>query len=89
MPGRGSDVIWRQDHLLGFVGAERAALPGSGVRHRLPPLQRRLAHLLSLSCNGLALGRYASGTHGYDTVDHFRIDPRLGPGSSPRAGWTR
>ena len=21
---------------------------------------------------------FASGTHGYDTVDHFRIDPRLG-----------
>ncbi|MEH0418418.1 alpha-amylase family glycosyl hydrolase [Streptomyces sp. B21-083] len=34
---------------------------------------------MSLGCNGLALGPvFAAETHGYDTVDHFRIDPRLG-----------
>jgi cyclomaltodextrinase / maltogenic alpha-amylase / neopullulanase len=74
-----TDAIWWQVHPLGFVGAEPAALPGGEVHHRLPHLQRWLDHLLALGCNGLALGPvFASGTHGYDTVDHFRVDPRLG-----------
>jgi cyclomaltodextrinase / maltogenic alpha-amylase / neopullulanase len=34
---------------------------------------------LELGASGLALGPvFASETHGYDTVDHRRIDPRLG-----------
>ena len=35
--------------------------------------------LTDLGCNGLALGPvFASQTHGYDTVDYLRVDPRLG-----------
>jgi cyclomaltodextrinase len=35
-----------------------------------------------LGANGLALGPvFASETHGYDTVDYYRIDPRLGDAS--------
>ncbi len=79
MPDWVADAIWWQVHPLGFTGAERTALPPGELRHRLPHLQRWLDHLLSLGCNGLALGPvFASGTHGYDTIDHFRIDPRLG-----------
>ena len=38
-----------------------------------------LDDLVDLGCNGLLLGPvFASETHGYDTVDHLRIDPRLG-----------
>nr|WP_269811142.1 alpha-amylase family glycosyl hydrolase [Kineosporia rhizophila] len=38
-----------------------------------------LDYLIDLGANGLLLGPvFASQTHGYDTVDHFRIDPRLG-----------
>jgi glycosidase len=38
-----------------------------------------LDHAVSLGANGLALGPiFASTSHGYDTVDHLRIDPRLG-----------
>jgi cyclomaltodextrinase len=49
------------------------------VRHRLPQLLDWLDYLLDLGANGLALGPvFASGTHGYDTEDHRRIDPRLG-----------
>ena len=34
---------------------------------------------MGLGASGIALGPvFASETHGYDTVDHFRIDPRLG-----------
>ena len=38
--------------------------------------------MIELGCNGLALGPiFASESHGYDTVDHYRIDPRLGTGA--------
>ena len=70
-------VIWWQVYPLGFVGAEKAA--GGPPVHRLPRLVNWLDHLISLGCNGLLLGPvFASGSHGYDTTDHFRIDPRLG-----------
>ncbi|MFJ8793522.1 alpha-amylase family protein [Streptomyces sp. NPDC102462] len=73
-------AIWWHVYPLGFLGAERAALPADEPpRHRLPALADWLDHLIGLGCNGLALGPvFASETHGYDTVDHFRIDPRLG-----------
>jgi cyclomaltodextrinase / maltogenic alpha-amylase / neopullulanase len=65
---------------LGFTGAERAALPaGAPVRHRLRHLEGWLDYAVELGCNGLLLGPvFAAETHGYDTVDYFRIDPRLG-----------
>ena len=73
-------AIWWQVYPLGFVGAERTALPdGEPSRPRLRQLEAWLPHLLELGCNGLALGPvFESGTHGYDTVDHFRVDRRLG-----------
>ncbi|MEU6092214.1 alpha-amylase family protein [Streptomyces sp. NPDC047085] len=73
-------AIWWHVYPLGFLGAERAALPpDEPPRHRLPVLVDWLDHLVRLGCNGLALGPvFAAETHGYDTVDHFRIDPRLG-----------
>jgi cyclomaltodextrinase len=34
---------------------------------------------VELGANGLALGPvFSSATHGYDTLDHFAVDPRLG-----------
>ena len=72
-------ILW-QVYPLGFTGAERAA-PGAHepVRHRLRQLTNWLDYAIGLGCNGLLLGPvFASETHGYDTVDHFRIDPRLG-----------
>ncbi|KUN84246.1 alpha-amylase family glycosyl hydrolase [Streptomyces griseoruber] len=73
-------AIWWHVYPLGFLGAEHAALSArSAPVHRLPALTGWLDHLVSLGCNGLALGPvFAAETHGYDTVDHFRIDPRLG-----------
>jgi hypothetical protein len=71
-------AIWGHVYPLGFLGAEKAEIPDE-PRHRLPGLADQLDHLLELGCNGLALGPvFAAETHGYDTVDHFRIDPRLG-----------
>ncbi|SDP09352.1 cyclomaltodextrinase [Klenkia soli] len=77
MPDWVQDAIWWQVHPLGFVGAERDAV--DTVTHRLPRIVGWLDHLVALGCNGLALGPvFASSTHGYDTVDHLRVDPRLG-----------
>jgi glycosidase len=72
-------ILWHV-YPLGFTGAERAALPADEpVRHRLRHLEAWLDYAVELGCNGLLLGPvFAAETHGYDTVDHFRIDARLG-----------
>jgi glycosidase len=79
-------VMWWHVYPLGFVGADirPTSSPDSGVgdrpvEHRLGHLEGWLDHVVDLGLNGLLLGPvFASSTHGYDTVDHFRIDPRLG-----------
>ena len=72
-------VFWHL-HPLTFLGAEpTAAEHGDGVTHRLPRLVPWLDAAVELGANGLLLGPvFASETHGYDTTDHFRVDPRLG-----------
>ncbi|NYJ67032.1 glycosidase [Pseudoclavibacter chungangensis] len=75
-------VMWWHLYPLGFLGApirpddDPTTRP---VEHRLERLEPWLDHLIDLGLNGLALGPiFASSTHGYDTVEHHRIDPRLG-----------
>ncbi|MDO5739340.1 MAG: alpha-amylase family glycosyl hydrolase [Ornithinimicrobium sp.] len=84
--GWADTVIWWHVYPLGFVGAQpRAAAadaadaPDLAVQHRLPKLVGWLDYLLQLGANGLLLGPvFASTSHGYDTLDHYRVDPRLG-----------
>jgi cyclomaltodextrinase / maltogenic alpha-amylase / neopullulanase len=78
--GWAEHAIWWQLHPISFTGAEPVAADAAGpVAHRLPGLEAWLDYLIDLGCNGLALGPiFASESHGYDTVDHYRIDPRLG-----------
>ena len=72
-------VIWWQVYPLGFLGAEKELASVRGETNRLPRLRGWLDHLISWGGNGLLLGPiFASTSHGYDTVDYFRIDPRLG-----------
>jgi len=79
MPGWVEHTIWWQVYPLGFVGAEHRALTGDLVVHRLPLVHSWLDYAIELGASGLALGPvFASDTHGYDTVDHFRVDTRLG-----------
>ena len=72
-------AIWWQVYPLGFVGAypaDPAPLPGE---HRLRRIVGWFDHAIELGASGVALGPiFASRTHGYDTTDHYRIDPRLG-----------
>jgi len=72
------DVIWWHVYPLGFLDAERTAAEAP-LTHRLPKLIEWLDYAVELGVSGLLLGPiFASATHGYDTSDHFRIDPRLG-----------
>lgn len=72
-------AIWWQIYPLGFVGAFPADPPPSPDEHRLRRIVDWLDHAVQLGASGVALGPiFASRTHGYDTTDHFRIDPRLG-----------
>ena len=72
-------AIWWQVYPLGFTGAEPTGQPDGPVRHRLSHLTNWLDYIVELGASGLALGPvFASESHGYDTTDYFRIDPRLG-----------
>ncbi len=75
-------AMWWHVYPLGAVGAEvRPTTPVDDrpVDHRLQRLVPWLDHVVGLGLNGLVLGPvFAASTHGYDTVDHFRVDPRLG-----------
>jgi len=72
-------AIWWQVYPLGFVGAFPAETPPTADEHRLNRIVDWLDHAVELGASGLALGPvFASRTHGYDTTDHYRIDPRLG-----------
>ncbi|GAA2092418.1 alpha-amylase family protein [Microlunatus panaciterrae] len=71
-------IFWHV-YPLGFVGAAKEAPLQTGVAHPLGRFEGWLDYLTDLGCSGLMLGPiFASASHGYDTVDHFRIDPRLG-----------
>jgi cyclomaltodextrinase / maltogenic alpha-amylase / neopullulanase len=75
-------AIWWHVYPLGFVGAERDARACNGVVHRLGQLAAWLDYAVDLGVSGILLGPvFASSTHGYDTIDHFRIDRRLGDDS--------
>jgi cyclomaltodextrinase len=72
-------AIWWQVYPLGFVGAFPADQPPDAGEHRLRRVADWLDHALDIGASGVALGPlFASRTHGYDTIDHYRIDPRLG-----------
>ena len=72
-------AIWWHVYPLGFVGAFPADEPPGPDEHRLRRIVDWLDHAVELGTSGIALGPvFASRTHGYDTTDHFRIDPRLG-----------
>ncbi|XVX19868.1 alpha-amylase family protein [Actinomycetota bacterium] len=70
-------IFW-QVYPLGMAGAPlraEGAEPGPRLRRLLPWLD----HVVDLGCSGLLFNPvFASTTHGYDTVDFSRIDPRLG-----------
>lgn len=72
-------AIWWHVYPLGFVGAFPAITAPTPDEHRLSRLVDWMDHAVALGASGIALGPvFAARTHGYDTTDHYRIDPRLG-----------
>ena len=72
-------AIWWHVYPLGAVGAPIRTPDDAPEPHRLRRLLPWLDHVVRLGANGVLLGPvFASSTHGYDTTDHLRVDPRLG-----------
>ncbi len=70
-------AIWWQVYPLGFTGAP--VRTEHDRENRFPHLEAWLDYAVELGASGVLLGPiFASSTHGYDTVDFFSIDPRLG-----------
>ena len=77
-PGWVEHAIWWQVYPLGFTGADPTGADRS-VHGGFDQLTAWLDHAISLGASGIALGPvFASQSHGYDTLDHFAIDSRLG-----------
>ncbi len=74
------NTIWWHLYPLGFVGAPiRDQGDDEGERHRLLQVIDWLDYATQLGVSGILFGPlFLSSSHGYDTLDQFTIDPRLG-----------
>lgn len=71
------NAIFYHIYPLGFFGCEK--LQTNQTVHRINELEQWIGHLRSLHVNALYIGPlFASSSHGYDTIDYYEIDPRLG-----------
>lgn len=78
-----SDTVWWHIYPMRACGAPASQGLDQAVEHRIgrltQPDRSWLDHVVDLGCSGLLMGPiFSSMSHGYDTLDHFRIDPRLG-----------
>ncbi len=72
------ESVFYQIYPLGFCGAERENDFGE-VRHRLGKIEAEIPRLKQLGVTAVLFNPlFESERHGYDTVDFFRIDRRLG-----------
>lgn len=73
------DAIFYHIYPLGLCGAPMHHVEDVPVKHQLDRLQPWVKHAQSLGANALYLGPvFQSMSHGYDTVDYYQIDRRLG-----------
>jgi cyclomaltodextrinase / maltogenic alpha-amylase / neopullulanase len=80
-----NDSIFYHIYPLGFCGAPRQNDFASPAMPRLEQLYGWLDHLQRLQINALYLGPvFESTAHGYDTVDYYRVDRRLGDNDTLR-----
>lgn len=72
------ESVFYQIYPLGFCGAERRNDFGA-VRRRLHKISEEIPHLKELGVRAVIFNPlFESETHGYDTVDFYKIDRRLG-----------
>ena len=76
-----TNTIWWHVYPLGALGApiRDRDTDGSDAAPRLRSLEPWLDYLIELGCDGLLLAPiFESVGHGYDTLDHYVVDKRLG-----------
>ena len=72
------ESVFYQIYPLGYCGAERENDFGQ-TRHRLSVLKERIPYLRECGFRAVLLNPlFESERHGYDTVDFFKVDRRLG-----------
>lgn len=72
------ECTFYQIYPLGFCGAERENDFGE-IRHRLGKIEQEIGRLKDLGIGAVLLNPlFESERHGYDTVDPFTVDRRLG-----------
>lgn len=75
------DAIFYHIYPLGLTGAPHQNDPQITPQDRLQALIPWLDHARGLGCNALYLGPVMeSSCHGYDTIDYYQVDRRLGDG---------
>ena len=73
------EAIFYHIYPLGLCGAPPDNQFNDPVIDQINDLRPWVDHLQSLGCNALYLGPiFQSSSHGYDTVDYYQIDRRLG-----------
>lgn len=73
------ECIFYHIYPLGFCGAPENNDLKSTPTPRLNKIKEWIPHLKSLGINALYLGPvFESTSHGYDTIDYFKVDRRLG-----------
>ena len=73
------DSIFYHIYPLGFCAAPQCNDFCSPAAHRLQKIGAWLEHIQQLGANAIYLGPlFESSRHGYDTVDYYHVDRRLG-----------
>lgn len=73
------DAVFYHIYPLGMLGAPASNDMQGDPVHRLPRLTAWTGHLQALGVNAVYLGPvFESARHGYDTIDYFTVDRRLG-----------
>ncbi|BBB92486.1 alpha-amylase family glycosyl hydrolase [Methylomusa anaerophila] len=77
------DAFFYHIYPLGFCGAPKHNDYSLSATPRLLKMLEWIEHIRAMGVNALLLGPlFESISHGYDTVDHCRIDRRLGDGET-------
>ncbi|MDT8380944.1 MAG: alpha-amylase family glycosyl hydrolase [Brevefilum sp.] len=77
------DAVFYHIYPLGLCGAPESNALGEPIVHRIKTLIPWLDHIQELGANAIYLGPvFQSSSHGYDTVDYYRVDRRLGDNES-------
>ena len=73
------ESIFYHIYPLGLCGAPEHNDSNDPIEHRLENLYPWIAHGQALGASALYLGPvFQSSTHGYDTIDYYQVDRRLG-----------